>query len=75
VSSRKVGKDAVPEVLVLAAAEEDVGDSLLPLSAAAAGACNSKNVSIEEEVVKTNLLSLQLYQQRAFLLAKPLVEL
>ena len=37
-SSRQVGKDAVLEVFVLAAAEENVGISLSPLSTAAAGA-------------------------------------
>jgi hypothetical protein len=38
VSFGKIGEDAVPEVFVLAAVEEDVGDGLPPLSAAAAGA-------------------------------------
>jgi hypothetical protein len=41
VLSRKVGKDAVLEVLVLARVEEGVGNSLLPLSTAAAGTSNS----------------------------------
>ena len=74
-SSGKVGEDALPEVLVLAAAEEDVGDGLSPLSTAAAGACNGGNVSVEEEVVESNLLSPQLHQQRALPLAEPLMEL
>jgi hypothetical protein len=51
VSSGKIGEDAVPEVLVLAAAEENVGDNLSPLSAAATGTCDGRNVSVEEEVV------------------------
>ena len=59
--SRKVSEDAVLEVLVLATAEEDVGNSLLPLSIAAAGAYNSRNVLVKEEVIKSNLLSLQLH--------------
>lgn len=59
--SRKVGEDALLEVLVLAAAEDDVGDGLSPLSTAAARASNVQNVLIKEKVVKSNLLSLQLY--------------
>ena len=74
-SSGKVGEDAVPEVLVLAAAEEDVGDSLSPLSTAATGARDGGNVSVEEEVVEANLFSPQLHQQRALPLAKPLMKL
>ena len=74
-ASRQVGEDAVPEVLVLAAAEEDVSNGLSPLSTAAAGASSIQNVSLEEEVVKTDYLSLQLHQQRALPSAKPLVEL
>ena len=60
---------------MLAAAEEDVGDGLSPLSTAAAGASDVRNVSIEEEVVETDLLGPQLHQQRALSLAEPLVEL
>ena len=60
-SSRQVSEDAVLEVLVLAAVEKDVGDSLSPLSTAAAGASNVWNVSIKEEVVETDLLSSQLH--------------
>jgi hypothetical protein len=75
VSSRKVGEDALPEVLVLAAAEDDVGNSLSPLSTAAAGASDVRNVSIEEKVVGSNPLGPQLHQQRALPLAEPLVEL
>ena len=54
-SSGKVGEDALPEVLVLAAAEDDVGDGLSPLSTAAAGASDVWNVSIEEDVVESDL--------------------
>jgi hypothetical protein len=61
VLSRKVGEDVVPEVLVLAAAEDDVGNGLSPLSTAATGAGYVWDVLIKEEVVKSNLLSLQLY--------------
>ena len=60
---------------MFAAAEEDVGDSLSPLSTATAGASDVQNVSIEEEVVETDLLSPQLHQQRALPLAEPFVEL
>ena len=60
---------------MLAAAEEDVGDGLSPLSTAAAGASDVGNVSIEEEVVEADFLSPQLHQQRALPLAEPLVEL
>lgn len=60
---------------MLAAAEEDVGDSLSPLSTAAAGASDVRNMAIEEEVVKADFLSPQLHQQRALPLAQPLVEL
>ena len=45
-SSRKVGEDAVPEVLVLAAAEDDVANGLSPLSTAAAGAGYVRDVLI-----------------------------
>jgi hypothetical protein len=38
VSSRKVSEDVVPEVLVLTAAEDNVGNGLSPLSTAATGA-------------------------------------
>jgi hypothetical protein len=58
VLSRKVSEDAVLEVLILTAAEENVDNSLLPLSAAVAGAYNSRNVLVKEEVIKSNLLSL-----------------
>jgi hypothetical protein len=75
VSSGKVGEDAVPEVLVLAAAEDDVCNGLSPLSTAASGTGYVWNVSIEEKVVESDLLSPQLYQQRALPLAEPLVEL
>ena len=74
-SSGKVGEDALPEVLVLAAAEDDVGNGLSPLSTAAAGASDVRNVSTKEKVVESNLLGPQLHQQRALLLAEPLVEL
>ena len=46
---------------MLTAAEEDVSDSLSPLSTAAAGASDVWNVLIKEEVVKTDLLSPQLH--------------
>jgi hypothetical protein len=52
-----------------------VGNSLLPLSTAAAGTGHSRDVLIEEKVVETNLFSLQLHQQRAFPLAKSFMEL
>lgn len=74
-SSGKVGEDALSEVLVLTAAEDDVGNGLSPLSTAAAGAGYVRNVSIEEKVVESDLLSPQLHQQRALLLAESLVEL
>ena len=74
-SSGKVGEDALSEVLVLAAAEDNVGNGLSPLSTAAAGTSYVRNVSIEEKVVESDLLSPQLYQQRALPLAEPLVEL
>jgi hypothetical protein len=75
VSSGKVSEGALPEVLVLVAAEDDVGNGLSPLSTAAAGAIDARNVSIEEKVVESNLLGPQLHQQRALPLAEPLVEL
>jgi hypothetical protein len=75
VSSGKVGEDALSEVLILAAAEDDVGNGLSPLSTAAAGAGYVRNVSIEEKVVESDLLGLQLHQQRALPIAEPLVEL
>ena len=75
VSSRKVSKDTVLEVLVLTAAEDNVYDSLSPLSTATARARYIQDVLIKEEVVKSNLLSLQLHQQHALLLIKPLIEL
>ena len=74
-SSGKVGEDAVPEVLVLAAAEENVDDGLSPLSAASAGTCDGGNVSVKEKVIESNLLGPQLHQQRALTFAEPLVEL
>jgi hypothetical protein len=49
VSSGKVGEDALPEVLVLAAAEDDVGNGLSPLSTAVAGASDVRNVSIKRK--------------------------
>ena len=48
-SSGKVGEDALPEVLVLAAAEDDVGNGLSPLSTAVAGASDVRNVSIKRK--------------------------
>jgi hypothetical protein len=75
VSSGKVGEDALPKVLVLAAAEDDVGNGLSPLSTATAGASDVWNVLTKEKVVESDLLSPQLYQQRALPLAEPLVEL
>ena len=60
---------------MFAAVEEDVSDSLTSLSTAAAGASNSRDVSIEEKVVESDLLGPQLYQQRALSLTEPLVEL
>ena len=71
-SSGKVGEDAVPEVLVLAAAEENVDDGLSPLSAAAAGACDGGNVSVEEEVIESNLLGPQLLTIMVFLRPRPI---
>ena len=59
--SGKVGEDAVPEVLVLAAAEDDVGNGLSPLSTAAAGAGYVRDVSIKEKVVESDLLGPQLH--------------
>ena len=50
-------------------------NGLSPLSAAAAGACDGGNVSVEEEVIESNLLGSQLHQQRALTFAEPLVEL
>jgi hypothetical protein len=52
-----------------------VSDGLSPLPAAAARASDVRNVSVEQEVVEPDLLSLQLHQQRALPLAEPLVEL
>jgi hypothetical protein len=49
-----------------------VGDRLPPLSAAASGAGNGRDASVEEEVVESDLLGPQLHQQRAFPLAEPL---
>jgi len=60
---------------MFAAVEEDVSDSLTSLSTAAAGASNSRDVSIEEKVVESDLLGSQLHQQRALTFAEPLVEL
>ena len=74
-SSGKNGKDAVPEVLVLTAAEDNVDDGLSPLSTAAAGASDVRNVLIEEKAIKSDLFGPQLHQQRALPLAEPLVEL
>ena len=56
--SRKVSKDTVLEVLILTTVEENVDNSLSPLSTAVAGACNGGNVLVKEEVIKSNLLSL-----------------
>ena len=50
-SSGEVAEYVVLEVLVLAAVEEDVGNSLPPLSTRTAGASNGRDSSIEEEVV------------------------
>jgi hypothetical protein len=75
VSSGKVGEDALPEILVLAATEDNVGNGLSPLSTAAAGASYVRNVSTEAKVVESDLLGPQLHQQRALPLAEPLVEL
>ena len=52
-----------------------MGDGLSPLSAAAPGTGIGWNISIEEKVVKADLLSPQLHQQRALSLAEFLVEL
>jgi hypothetical protein len=62
VSSGKVGEDAVPEVLVLAAAEDDVGDGLSPLPTAEARVSDAWNVLIEEKVVESDLFGPQLHQ-------------
>ena len=52
-----------------------MGNGLSPLSTAACGTGYVCNVSVEENVVESDLLSPQLYQQRALPLAEPLVEL
>jgi hypothetical protein len=57
------------------AAEENVIDSLPSLSAVAAWAAHIRHSSVEEEVVEADLLSPQLYQQRALPLVKPFMKL
>jgi hypothetical protein len=49
--SRQIAKDAVLEVLVRPAAEEDVGNSLLPLPTATVRASNVWYFLGKEEVV------------------------
>jgi hypothetical protein len=56
---------------VLAATEDDVGNGLSPLSAAAAGTSDARNVSIEEKVVESNLLGPQLLTILVFLRPRP----
>jgi len=67
--------DAVPEIPVLAAVEEDVGDGLSSRSAVAARAGDVWHFSGEEEVAEPNLSGAELYQQRALSLEQSLVEL
>ena len=59
--SKKVSKDIVLEVFVLTIVEENIDNSLLPFSIAIVGAYNSRNILVKKEVIKSNLLSLQLY--------------
>jgi hypothetical protein len=59
--SREVAEDAVLEIPMLAAVEEDVGNSLLSRPAVAAGADNIWHSLGKEEVVEPDLLSLQLH--------------
>jgi hypothetical protein len=64
VLSRKVSKDAVLEVLVLAAAEKDIVDGLSPLPALAARSGDLWHSLGEKEVVQSDLLVAQLHQLR-----------
>jgi hypothetical protein len=70
-----VGGDMVPEVLVLAAAGEDMSDIVSRLPAAVLGTGDCRDPSFEEEVVETDVLGPWLHRQCAFSRAEPLVEL